>query len=72
MLFRSTGDQMYSESQFESYRTLGEAVIDSIYGENGRGNNLEGLFERVKEAFGEGAKSAAKNDGENGSKKTGD
>lgn len=53
----TTGDQMYSESQFESYRSLGEAVIDSICGKKSAGD-LEGLFGMVKESFGLGRKAS--------------
>lgn len=46
----TTGDQMYSESQFESYRALGEYVVRTIAG-NGPVGDLDGLFDKVKTDF---------------------
>ncbi len=47
----TTGDQMYSESQFESYRRLGEHVIEQITA--GRNtNDLEALLEEVRRYLG--------------------
>lgn len=44
----STGDQMYSETQFESYRALGSFVVDHITGRHpGRLRNLDELVECV-------------------------
>ncbi|MBS1787504.1 MAG: hypothetical protein JST85_07280 [Acidobacteria bacterium] len=43
----TTGDQMYSESQFESYRALGEWVIKTIVGEN-KIENLESLLQTLR------------------------
>lgn len=47
----TTGDQMYSESQFESYRSLGENVIENIIGK-GEVEDLPKLFNRVKKNLG--------------------
>ncbi len=43
----TTGDQMYSESQFESYRALGEYVIKQIFGD-GPANGFDDLINRAK------------------------
>ena len=40
----STGDQWFSESQFESYRMLGLHTVDDICGEPGRSMTLEDLI----------------------------
>ena len=57
----TTGDQMYSESQFESYRSLGEYVIESIC-EKKENLDLDGLFDLVKEGFGLGRKAPTNNE----------
>lgn len=44
----TTGDQMYSESQFESYRALGAHVIKQIFGRK-QMNDFEDLVKRAEE-----------------------
>lgn len=46
----TTGDQMYSESQFESYRRLGEYVITTI-ANNQDFEGLKGMFDTVTAEF---------------------
>lgn len=43
----TTGDQMYSESQFESYRALGEYVIKQIFGD-GPTNGFDDAINHAK------------------------
>lgn len=47
----TTGDQMYSESQFESYRSLGETAIEKVIAKN-EVKDLADLFDCVKKNFG--------------------
>ncbi len=47
----TTGDQMYSESQFESYRSLGETAVEKIIGKKDV-KDLTDLFDRMKKNFG--------------------
>ncbi|MEK7830610.1 MAG: hypothetical protein AAB401_05955 [Acidobacteriota bacterium] len=47
----TTGDQMYSESQFESYRSLGETAVEKVIGNNDV-KDLADLFDCVKKNFG--------------------
>ena len=47
----STGDQMYDESQFESYRALGQHVIETIC-KGGKGDGLEAFKNQVCEYLG--------------------
>jgi hypothetical protein len=55
----STGDQMYSEDQFESYRALGRYEIDQITGmevmEAAEAGNLENIFDSARVHVGEKA-----------------
>lgn len=40
----TTGDQFFSESQFESYRRLGEFTVDTLYPPNARASDPSGLL----------------------------
>jgi hypothetical protein len=45
----STGDQLYTEAQFESYRALGRHAFESVArGLPQTGSDLQALFNRVQ------------------------
>ncbi|MBX2870312.1 MAG: patatin-like phospholipase family protein [Acidiferrobacterales bacterium] len=47
---QSTGDQFFSESQFESYRQLGRHITKNVFGDSASGR-LRTIFNRVQERW---------------------
>lgn len=54
----TTGDQYFSESQFESYRMLGDHAIQQMSKEWDKNNGLVGWVEHLETYLGNGSKSA--------------
>ncbi len=49
----STADQFFSESQFESYRMLGEGIAEQVFGKGQRHADITALFEHLESSTSE-------------------